>query len=150
MKSISFVLPSDLIFVHPAVRQAESFARDYGVKDDSRISVVLRELLSNAIVHGNKNVPSRVVTCRIEYPWAGQFRITVEDEGQGFDFSCVNTSLPEDPRSVRNRGYVLVRNICSSIEFNDRGNRVTVLVGVDSADPAREGGEGKKQPGAVA
>jgi anti-sigma regulatory factor (Ser/Thr protein kinase) len=127
-KSISFVLPSDLAVIHPTVRGIEDFARDCGVGDTSALSVVLRELLANAVVHGNFNSPARTVRGRVEHIAEGQFRIAVEDEGEGFDYAALDMSLPEDPRNIRNRGYVIVRNICSVLEFNERGNKVTVVI----------------------
>lgn len=128
LKSITLILPSDMGSVRSAVRRAEEFVQECGAQDDADVSLVLRELLANAIVHGNGSIPARTVTSRIEFMGKGQFRITVEDEGEGFDFRCVDTSLPEDPRRVRRRGYVLICRICSGLEFNERGNRVTVLV----------------------
>ena len=127
--SLSFTLCSDTALIHAAVRVSEGFAHEQGVKDTLRVSVVLRELLSNAISHGNRNIPDRKVNCRIDGVRRGGLRIVVQDEGDGFDFASLETSLPDDPRSVRNRGYVLIHNICDSVEFNEPGNQVTVLIG---------------------
>ena len=128
--SISFTFPSDTALIHAAVRTSEGFAHEHGIKDTSRVSVVLRELLSNAISHGNRNIPERKVNCRIDGVPRGGLRIVVQDEGDGFDFASLETSLPDDPRNVRNRGYVLIHNICDSVEFNKPGNQVTVLIGI--------------------
>jgi len=133
-KSISFTLPSDLALVHPAIQEAEAFVQEYGVNETTRISVVLRELLANAIAHGNRNVVARTVHCRMEHVGEGQFLIVVEDEGDGFDFASLDTSLPDDPRNIRNRGYVLVRNLCSALGFNERGNRVSALIDVGQTE----------------
>jgi anti-anti-sigma factor len=37
-------------------------------------------------------------------------------------------TLPEDPRRIRNRGYALVNAFSDQIDFNDRGNRVSVYI----------------------
>ncbi len=126
--SISYTLGSDLAHVHRVVRQSEDFARQWGVDDYMSISIVMKELLENAIVHGNGNIPSRTVKCHLERTCDGHFRIVVEDEGNGFDFASLDTSLPDDPRNIRNRGYVLIRSICNALEFNERGNQVTALI----------------------
>jgi anti-sigma regulatory factor (Ser/Thr protein kinase) len=125
---IAFAMASDPSYVHALIRYFEELAPDWGIGDSGRMAVVLRELLSNAITHGNRQDRSRNVSCRIERTPEGPFRITVEDEGTGFDFGCVNTTMPVDPRNVRRRGYILIRSICRSLHFNRRGNRVTVLV----------------------
>ena len=138
--SLSFTLPSDTALVHKAVRVSEEFAHEQGFRDTARVSVVLRELLSNAISHGNHNVVGRMVNCRIDGVRKGGLRIVVQDEGDGFDFSSLETSLPDDPRSVRNRGYVLIHNICDSVEFNKPGNQVTVLIGTAETNYAEARG----------
>jgi anti-sigma regulatory factor (Ser/Thr protein kinase) len=126
--SISFTLASDIALVHPAIRLSEGFVQQCGIGDTSKISLVVRELLSNAVVHGNKDISTRSVTCRIECLRHGLFRIVVEDEGEGFDFESLDTSFPEDPRTITKRGFILIRRFCTTLEFNKRGNRVTVLI----------------------
>lgn len=153
-QSLAFSISSDPSLVHPIIQSAEQFARDLGVQDASRISVLLCELLSNAITHGNLSNRTRIVRCRIEHLVAGRFKIVVEDEGEGFDYARLNTSLPEDPRSIQRRGYVLIRRICSGLEFNQRGNRVTAYFDTaqdllaSNADGGAypEGGEADRRP----
>jgi anti-sigma regulatory factor (Ser/Thr protein kinase) len=121
-------IASDITLIHPAIRLSEEFVHQHGASDTSKIFLVLRELLSNAIVHGNKNMLSRNVTCRIEHMGERLFRIAVEDEGEGFDFASLDTSFPDDPRTITKRGYILLRHLCTTLEFNEHGNRVTALV----------------------
>jgi anti-sigma regulatory factor (Ser/Thr protein kinase) len=92
--------------------------------------LVLRELLMNAVYHGNGNDHGRSVAFDVEYLGQEQFRVSVEDEGRGFDYSALDLTIPDDPRRMRNRGYIVIRKICSSLKFNDRGNRVTVEVDI--------------------
>lgn len=126
--TLYFTIASDMALIHPAIRRAETFIQSCGVDDQSRIPVVLRELLANAIVHGNQNLQHRTVSCRIDHIGKGEFRITVEDEGNGFDYACLDTSLPQDPRNIKRRGYVLLASLCQRLEFNDRGNHVIAHV----------------------
>lgn len=58
----------------------------------------------------------------------GAFQITVEDEGIGFDYKRIDMELPRDPRHTRSRGYALIKALTEQIHFNDRGNRVSVVV----------------------
>ncbi len=130
--SVHITLASNPSFIQPLLKRFEEIAREWGVDNAGRIVIVLRELLSNAIVHGNNSRQSLVVRCHIERTPEGPFRIVVEDEGSGFDFACLDMTLPEDPRHAHRRGYILIRKICRHLEFNASGNRVTVLV--DAAD----------------
>ncbi len=127
-QAVTLMIASDVSYIHAAVRRAEAFIQEYAEDNSSKIAVVLRELLSNAITHGNNNDIDRTVQCRIEHAGGGQFKVVVEDEGDGFDYGNLDTALPDDPRNLRHRGYVLVRNLCRSLEFNTRGNRVTVVI----------------------
>lgn len=128
--AVSFELNSDEAFLHSAVHRVEDFARACGVEEVTTISVVMRELLANAITHGNRYLPFLKVNVHAEYAGAGAFRITVQDEGEGFDYASLDTKLPDDPRGIRRRGHILIRNLCRSVEFNGAGNQVTVLLDV--------------------
>jgi anti-sigma regulatory factor (Ser/Thr protein kinase) len=127
-KSIKFMLASDISLVHPIVQISEQFVQECGCNDESKVSLVLRELLTNAIAHGNRNVLARNVNCSVDQVDDGSFRVVVEDEGEGFDFQSLDTTIPDDPRAMHRRGYVLVRNVCSQVEFNDCGNCITAYV----------------------
>lgn len=140
-ESLSFSLGSDVSLVHLVARQAEQFAQGFGIDDISRLSVVLRELMANAVTHGNHNAPGLTVTGSVQHLRKGLFRIVVEDEGEGFDYASLETALPDDPRGMQNRGYVLIRNICSAIEVNARGNRVTVHLDLADGGPTEEGAD---------
>jgi anti-sigma regulatory factor (Ser/Thr protein kinase) len=126
--STSFRIVSDVALIHPAVQRVEAFVQQFGIDDASRLLLVLRELLMNAVYHGNGNDHGRSVAFDVEYLGQEQFRVSVEDEGRGFDYSALDLTIPDDPRRIRNRGYIVIRRICRSLEFNDRGNRVTVEV----------------------
>ncbi len=91
--------------------------------------VVLRELISNAIDHGNRNAAESGVYIRLEYLGDSHFAVTVQDNGKGFDYQRVARGrLPEDPRKVRHRGYFLIRSLSDRIEFSEKGNHITVYV----------------------
>jgi len=126
--STAFRIVSDVALVHPAVQRVEAFVQQFGVEDASRISLVLRELLMNAVYHGNGNDRGRSVAFDVEYLGQERFRLSVEDEGAGFDYDALDLTIPEDPRRIRNRGYIVIRKVCNSVKFNERGNRVTVEV----------------------
>ncbi|MBA7636369.1 hypothetical protein ES703_43987 [subsurface metagenome] len=36
--------------------------------------------------------------------------------------------LPEDPRYIQKRGYILINALSEQIEFNSKGNHITVYM----------------------
>ena len=93
-----------------------------------KATIVLRELLLNAIVHGNGEDPLKLVACSIEIRESEGLIIRVEDQGNGFDRDEVDMSLPDRAKHIRRRGYPLIRALAARLSFNRKGNRVTVLL----------------------
>ena len=94
-------------------------------------NIILRELLINAIEHGNLGISERQVLVAVMALGRGRFRITVKDEGKGFDHRHLNLKIPDDPRRVRGRGLSLVHELSEEIEFNEQGNKVSVVIRID-------------------
>ena len=88
------------------------------------IHLAAEEAIVNAIVHGNKLDPSKVVqvACFVSPTLA---RIEVTDEGSGFDPASVPDCRLEDRLEAPNgRGVMLMRTFMTRIEYSARGNRV--------------------------
>lgn len=135
--TMRIVMPSLISSVGQTIRDCEDFMNRHDGGESVGASVVLRELLTNAVVHGNQNAGTRRVGVTVEYLGTGRFRLQVEDEGNGFDVSSVDMSLPEDPRELQKRGYILINSLSDRLEFNDKGNRVTAYVTVPEKDHER-------------
>ncbi len=104
------------------------FLREHGLCPAASFTLVLRELISNAIRHGNRSEARRLVSCSLSLAKDSQFKLSVEDEGDGFDFKGLDLTMPDDPRHASHRGLRAVNALSDRIEFNDRGNRVTVYI----------------------
>ena len=88
------------------------------------IHLAAEEAIVNAIVHGNKLDPGKVVqvACVVSPTLA---RIEVTDEGSGFDPASVPDCRLEDRLEAPNgRGVMLMRTFMTRIEYSARGNRV--------------------------
>ncbi|PKM94476.1 MAG: hypothetical protein CVU84_10435 [Firmicutes bacterium HGW-Firmicutes-1] len=92
-----------------------------------KINFLLREIMNNAVEHGNKFAPGKKVLCRIikESPY---LILEVTDEGEGiilpnqvFDSEDVDTILRD-----RNRGYQLLMEMALSVSVS--GNQVKVVL----------------------
>jgi serine/threonine-protein kinase RsbW len=88
------------------------------------IHLAAEEAIVNAIVHGNKLDPTKVVqvSCVVSPILA---RIEVTDEGSGFDPSSVPDCRLEDRLDAPSgRGVMLMRTFMTRIEYSGRGNCV--------------------------
>jgi len=116
------VLPSHIEAVADAAVALVSFTRDCGVSEEMTfgIEMALREAVTNAIVHGNKEDEAKSV----EITFAchdRQLEIEVRDQGAGFDATRVPD--PTDPANLlktSGRGIFLMRNFMDEVVWLDR------------------------------
>jgi anti-anti-sigma factor len=122
-------IPSDLAKIEEILGESRGYVRSLGIAETSSVRTVLRELLLNAVEHGNRGDRKKSVSCEIE-PLAGnRFRVTVQDEGEGFDFASLRFELA-DPNQERQRGLILVNSFADEITFADGGRSVTAYLTV--------------------
>lgn len=128
--SVSFIFSAEMPLADRVVRICRNFMEELSVSNFSEFRLVLRELLINAIEHGSRNDSQKTVNCCIDHLGGTRFRIIVGDEGEGFDYKSLGAEMSDDPRQIRRRGYALIRTFTDRIEFNDKGNWVTVYITV--------------------
>jgi serine/threonine-protein kinase RsbW len=116
------------------MEEFDRFIKQYDFVDYQGMVIVLRELLINAIVHGNKERLESIVTCRIDGIEGKMFKIEVEDEGSGFDYKSINMDIPEDPRALKRRGYILINALSDQIIFKGKGNQIIVYMDMSNED----------------
>ena len=88
------------------------------------IMVSVLEAVNNAIVHGNKLNPRKVV--EIEIYFKDDFlEVTVKDEGKGFNPHIIpDPTSPENIQNIDGRGVFIMSKLSDHIEFNEKGNVV--------------------------
>lgn len=93
-----------------------------------RLRVVLSEALSNAIVRGNGEDQSKWVHVEAELlPEA--IRVSVTDEGPGFDPGTIPEPIrPEQLDEAGGRGLFLIRKLVDSVQFNEQGNSICMIL----------------------
>jgi serine/threonine-protein kinase RsbW len=86
-----------------------------------------REILTNAVRHGNKNDESKTVYVSY-YLWKDHmFRLIIEDEGTGFDyFSYLQKIKQEDELRVQHRGIFLIDSFAHKII--PEGNKISIEI----------------------
>jgi serine/threonine-protein kinase RsbW len=91
------------------------------------MKIILTELFANAIYHGNGGDHSkRVIIGHVIDK--KKVTISILDEGDGFDPGSVpDPTLPENLIKDCGRGLYIVKNYADSMEFNEKGNRVTII-----------------------
>lgn len=89
------------------------------------LRLIFTELLTNAIIHGNKYNTQKRVYIFIEFTDEGILS-KIMDEGNGFDFTEVLRSRDpiENLLSETGRGIQLVRSAADELTFIGKGNEV--------------------------
>ncbi len=91
-----------------------------------KILIATVEAVNNSIVHGNKeDVNKKVyVTLKIE---GEKIFISVEDEGDGFDYSTVpDPTKPENVENIHGRGIYLMKHLADHVSFDNDGKMVVM------------------------
>ena len=97
-----------------------------GINQDNygKILVATLEAVNNAITHGNKANPQKIVDVEISFD-NNEMIITVTDEGLGFNPASIpDPTMPENIEELSGRGVFLMRKLADSISFNEKGNSV--------------------------
>lgn len=102
--------------------------KKYAIPDDRfyNLLIALTEAFNNAIIHGNKLNPEKIVELEI-YCNSRELRIRVKDEGEGFDLSSI-----EDPRNPENllkesgRGIFLIKSLIDEANFYPTNDGTTI------------------------
>jgi anti-sigma regulatory factor (Ser/Thr protein kinase) len=126
-ESLYLTLASEIERVPVVMERVSQFARRQGFGNSDALLLVVRELLMNAIVHGNEGRTTRMALVRVAYR-LGRFEVQVDDEGEGFDVDSLVLNLPDDPTSLVGRGLVLVNELADELSFEHGGSRVRAIV----------------------
>ena len=128
-EKIEFELPSDLSLMNGVLEYLQERVSKLGLikPERSNLFIALDEAFVNAVKHGNKNDPNKLLRITAELsPKEACF--TVEDEGEGFNVGDIPD--PCDPANLfrtSGRGVLLIYNIMDEVEYNAQGNRVKMV-----------------------
>lgn len=100
--------------------------KGFGTQKEVFLNLVLREALLNAIIHGNKEAPEKMVSVLIHTDERRAY-VQIEDEGEGFDTSLMVDDFKWIPgESSHGRGLLLIRQYVDRMGFNSKGNRISL------------------------
>ena len=127
---LSVTLSADRDAVDQVVRSIMKLVREMkcapGNEDD--IELALTEALANAVVHGAKSDPSKVIECDVACDEQRGLMIIVRDPGSGFDPAKLS-----DPRQGKNiyadhgRGIYLINQLMDEVQFHKNGAEIHML-----------------------
>lgn len=128
-EKIDFELPSDVSLMNGVLQYLMERVAKLGLikPERSNLFVALDEAFVNAVKHGNHNDPRKLVRITAELS-SKEARFTVEDEGEGFNVQEIPD--PRDPSNLfktSGRGVLLIYNIMDEVQYNERGNRLTMV-----------------------
>lgn len=98
-----------------AVEKILEFIRtECGVSDNHGVFIlnfVLRELLNNAVEHGNGFLEDKKVCCEVVYE-KDILKFDISDEGRGFDIDeVIGRDVFENIEGTRGRGIAMIKKI---------------------------------------
>lgn len=97
-----------------------------GKEDD--IELALTEALANAVVHGAKEDPSKVVECIVACDEQRGMLIMVRDPGPGFDPGALpNPCEGKNIFSSHGRGIFLINQLMDEVAFHKNGTEIHMI-----------------------
>lgn len=88
------------------------------------VLLVMREALSNAVIHGSRVNADKTVDYALELRDA-TITLRVRDEGEGFPWRDRGSRTPE-PDSTSGRGMLIMRQYFDEVAYNERGNAIVL------------------------
>ncbi len=118
-ETTELTFPSRIDSIAEAAAAAAEVARRAGFTEDALfgIDMAVRESVTNAVLHGNREDESKPVEVGFHNSAAG-LRITVRDRGQGFDPAGV--ADPTDPQNIlkaSGRGILFMRTFMDDVRW---------------------------------
>jgi serine/threonine-protein kinase RsbW len=93
--------------------------------DELHVELAIREALKNAVVHGNRFDPSKLVQVRCRCEAGKGVSIIVKDDGEGFEPDAVPDPLaPDNLGAEHGRGILLMKYWMDEVSFEQGGTEI--------------------------
>ena len=100
----------------------------FGENKSHNLTIIVTELVNNAILHGNKSMKEKSVTLKATYH-SDRLVVSVKDEGNGFDPSRLKD--PTNPENLWNeggRGIFLVKELSDKVEIKSSPRGTEIII----------------------
>jgi len=127
---VRVTLAADRQSVDPVVEQVMESVRQMKCVDgkEDAIELSLQEALANAVVHGAKEDPTKVVECLVACDEERGILIIVRDPGEGFDPNAIpSCTLGENLYSSHGRGIFLINQLMDEVKFHKNGTEIHMV-----------------------
>jgi serine/threonine-protein kinase RsbW len=127
---VRVTLAADRKSVDPVVAQVMASVREMKCADgkEDAIELALQEALANAVVHGAKEDPSKVVECIVACDEKGSTLIIVRDPGPGFNPQAIpSCTMGENLYSNHGRGIFLINQLMDEVKFYKNGTEIHMV-----------------------
>jgi len=136
MKNYTYelVLPGNKNKMYLLEKFVEDISDEYNLGHTyfSNILATLHELVTNAIVHGNKNDTSKKVKILCNNN-EGKLIFSISDQGLGFDCENITNTLDIDNFSEGN-GLYIAKTLSDELSFENNGSKVIVTFNIADAN----------------
>lgn len=127
---VRVTLAADRKAVDPVVEQVMEAVREMKCvngKADA-IELALQEALANAVVHGAKEDPNKIVECIVACDEQRGILIIVRDPGEGFDPNAIpSCTMGENLYSNHGRGIFLINQLMDEVKFHKNGTEIHMV-----------------------
>jgi serine/threonine-protein kinase RsbW len=127
---VRVTLAADRKAVDPVVAQVMASVREMKCADgkEEAIELALQEALANAVVHGAREDPSKIIECLVACDEQRGILIIVRDPGPGFDPQTIPTcTVGENLYSNHGRGIFLINQLMDKVEFHRNGAEIHMV-----------------------
>jgi serine/threonine-protein kinase RsbW len=127
---VRVTLAADRKAVDPVVAQIMESVREMKCAEgkEEAIELALQEALANAVVHGAKEDPSKIVECVVACEEQRGILIIVRDPGPGFDPQAIPAcTMGENLFSNHGRGIFLINQLMDEVQFHKNGTEIHMV-----------------------
>lgn len=126
--TITIKLPSTLKNIDLTSNEMKLFLSKMEITDSAdvfAIDLVMREGMTNAVRHGSKGNPDKIIKFTLEYK-NKTLVMEIEDEGDGFNWQNQknNEANIEDDHG---RGFSIMQEFFTEYKYNEKGNKLTLI-----------------------
>ncbi|HWX94154.1 MAG TPA: ATP-binding protein [Terriglobales bacterium] len=124
---LKVTLAADRNAIDPVVQGIMDVVRNTqcAIGKEDAIELALTEALANAVVHGAKGDPKKIVECDVACDEARGMLIVVRDPGPGFDPNAIPSPVVgENIYSNHGRGIFLINELMDEVQFHNNGKEI--------------------------
>jgi serine/threonine-protein kinase RsbW len=127
---LSVTLAGDKNCVDPVVQGIMQLVKQMhcaGGKEEA-VQLALNEALANAVVHGAKADPSKLVECEVTCDESRGMVIVVRDPGKGFNPASIPSPVNgQNIYSDHGRGIYLINQLMDEVKFLKNGTEIQMI-----------------------